>query len=515
MLSFSPLFDRRRFMQLAAGGVLATASAKEVFAQSKKQLRIAYGAIGADRHPFQLSITPDWDINALVFDSLISLNSNGEPVAGTATAKIERPSPVTIRLTLKPGIQFSNGEPLGAADVKTSMETYLRPEVLNSYLYTPWLERVEIVDDLTVDLISKRPFRIALGYMAYQSFIIPRTATDLQQFSRAPIGSGPFIIAETESSNRILLRRNQKYTRKQPGFEEILLRKIPEDSTRVAALLAKEVDFASSVRVEDVQAIRSMGGSIDELSTLRMMFVRFNMSFDSPLRDVRVRKAINHAVDRVAIQEAFYGGRGAIAKAPVASGTRFFAEGLEPYSFDLAKARKLMAEAGHSSGFSMKLATPMGRYYRDREIAEAIAGQVQQIGVNLEIVPMEWATYLQRVRTEWQTTGKEYGLSLMAWGNPTQDADFGVIPFDTVSNAWNIQGYKNERVQELMTLGRTEFDPTKLKAIYDELQSRIWDDAPWLFLFEMPIINGMSGNLSGVRQNRTETMDWINAQPAK
>lgn len=514
MSRFSPMFDRRRFMQLAAGGALVSVSAKDVFAQSKKQLRIAYGAIGADRHPFQLSITPDWDINALVFDSLISLGPNGEPVAGTATQKIERPSPVTIRLTLKPGLQFSNGAPVGAADVKVSMETYLRPEVLNSYLYTPWLDRVEIVDDLTVDLISKRPFRIALGYMAYQSFIIPRTATDLQQFSRAPIGSGPYVIAETESSNRVLMRRNPKYTRQQLAFDEILFRKIPEDSTRVAALLAKEVDFASSVRVEDVQSIRAMGGSVDELSTLRMMFVRFNMTFDSPLRDVRVRKAINHAVDRAAIQEAFYGGRGAIATAPVASGTRYYKDGLPPYSFDLAKAKQLMAAAGQSAGFSMKLATPMGRYYRDREIAEAIAGQLQQIGVKLEIVPLEWATYLQRVRTEWETTGKEYGLSLMAWGNPTQDTDFGVIPFDTVSNAWNIQGYKNDRVEELMTLGRTEFDEAKLQALYAELQARIWDDAPWLFLFEMPIINGMSGTLTGIRQNRTETMDWINAKPA-
>ncbi|MER2535176.1 MAG: ABC transporter substrate-binding protein [Rhizobiaceae bacterium] len=514
MTDIASFINRRHFLQAGAAGALVAVSPRAVFAQGRGRLRIAYGAIGPSRNPLLLSIVPDWDINALVFDMLVLPGENGEPIPGTATQEILRPSPEVIRFKLKPGLTFSDGAPLTAEDVKFSIESYLRKDVLNNYMYNTWLDRVDVVDELTVDLVSKRPYRVALANMAYQSFIVPRTATDLQEFAKAPVGSGPYVIAEAEGSDRILLKPNPSYKRQAAGFQEILFRKIPEDATRVAALLAGEVDFAASVRVEDIDAIKRAGSDVEDISTVRMMFVRFNLGLDGPLRDVRVRRAINHAVDREALQEAFFGGLGAVATAPVAKGARYWADGLPPYEYDVEKAKKLLAEAGQGSGFRIKFVTPMGRYYRDREMAEAIAGQLQDVGITAEIVPLEWATYLQQVRTERETTGKNYALSLMAWGNPILDVDFGVVPFDEVSNAWNVGDYKNPRVQELMVAGRQEFDEAKLKANYDEMQKLIWEDAPWLFLFEMPTVNGIGKAVTGARQGKNETIDWASARPA-
>ncbi len=244
-------------------------------------------------------------------------------------------------------------------------------------------------------------------------------------------------------------------------------------------------------------------------TTVRMMYLRVNFLSNGPMRTSRlVRQAMNHAVDRQGLMDAFLGGMGSIENAPVSTGTRWRATDLPPYDFDLDKAKALLAKAGVPNGFSATLATPVGRYYRDREIAEAVAGQLGQVGINLKLVPLEWATYLQQERIERTTTGTKYDISLMAWGVLTRDMDFATMIYDGSNHAWNMGNYDNPDVQKLIEAGRAEFDETKLKDIYAKLQATVWEDAPFLYLFDMPVVNGLLPEVQGFQPEPNELVDW-------
>lgn len=488
-------------------GSAALASAACAAGEAGRPLRVAYGAIGTNRHPHMLANIPDTDIANVLFDPILTLAPDGTPTPVLAE-HYEQVSPTRWRFVLRRGVTFHDGRPLQAPDAKFSLENYLRPEVPNSYLYTGWLDHVEVVDDYTFEVVAKKPYRVAIANMSYLSHVVPRDTTDLQAFAKNPIGSGPYRQTEFVPNNRLVAVANESYWGGKPKLPGIVFRQLAEDSTRVAALLAREVDFAGSVPVDDISRVRAAGINAVTQTTVRMMYLRFNFLVDGPMRDVRVRRAMNHAVDRKGLMEAFLGGQGAETIAPVPTGTRFRRTDLPSLGYDLTLAKKLLAEAGVPNGFSATLATPVGRYYRDREIAEAVAGQLEQVGIRLKLQPLEWATFLQQERIERLTTGKTYAVSLMAWGNLTRDMDFGTLIYDGTNTAWNLGSYDNPKAQELIEQGRAEFDEGKLADLYGRLQAILWEDVPFLSLFELPVTNGLLPGVKGFVPQPNELVDW-------
>lgn len=470
-------------------------------------LKVAYGAIGSSRHPHSAQIIPDDDINNLLFEPLLTLTAQGavEPVLARQYTQV---GDTRWRFSLRPGVTFHDGTRLTAQDVKFSIENFLKPGFDPDDLYRPWLDHVDIVDDLTVEVVARMPHRVAMRDMAYNSHVIPRTATDSSAFTRRLVGTGPYRFVEFVPNDRVIVEANPTYWgRLKPIFREIVFRQIAEDGTRLAALEAGEVDVATNVPVDAINRLGRAGLQIKSVPSNRVMFVRFNLAVDGPIRDVRVRRALNHAVDRDALRKALLGGLGANVEAPLARGVAYFRKMEPQYGYDPMRSRQLLAEAGYPNGFSAVMAAPSGRYPKDREIAEALGGQLEAVGVKLTLVPLEWATYLQQVRTEKATTGKRYALSLMAWGNVVGDPDFGLAPFDA-TGGWNLGGYENRELQGLLERGRVTFDEVKLQAIYGRTQELVWQDAPWIFLVELPVVVALSPKLRGFVPRPDEQIRW-------
>jgi ABC-type transport system substrate-binding protein len=503
--------NRRLFNSGLVGAAMAGVSMpllnKQGWAAAPELLRVAYGSLGANRHPHSISNLPDTDIANVIFDPLVTRNADGS-IQPVLAEKVEPLGGDRWRFTLREGAKFHDGRPVTAKDVKFSLENFLNPATTNGYLYLGWLDKVDIVNDRIVEVVSKRPYRVALANMAYLSHIIPSDATDAKAFAQKLIGSGPYRFVEFVPNDRVVVEANQQYWGSKPKFKRIVFRQIAENSTRVAAVEAGEVDFASAVPVDDIATLRRAKLRVHITTTARTMFMRFNLLADSPIRDIRVRQALNHAVNRDALRKALLAEVGSDATSPVATGIKYRAADLPPYDFNLTKARALLAAAGHANGFQVKIATPNGRYLKDKEMAEAVAGQLEQVGVRAQIVPLEWATYLQQVRAEKDTTGRQYPISLMAWGNLIGDPDFSMVPFDSRSTAWNLGGYANDEVQSLIEKGRSTFDEKELGEIYAKAQQIIWRDAPWLFLFDLPSVDALSPMLEGYESRADEQIRW-------
>lgn len=495
-------------MGAAAAATFTGLRSQLAHAQPAAELRIAYGSLGSTLHPHSVSNLANADLANLLYDPLVTRNDKGE-IQFVLAETLEQEASGNIKIKLRDGARFHDGRPVTVEDVKFSIENYLAPATLNKYMYSDWLERVDIVDKSNVVIVSKKPYRVAIPNMGYLSHIIP-AGSKPEDFAHKPVGSGPYRFVEYVPNNRLVVERNEDYWGEKPPTRRLVLRQIPENATRVAALEAGEVDFVNGITVDDVERLRGQGLKIGTSTTYRTLFIRFNHKTDSPVKDVRVRRALNHAVDRAALREAFLGSLGKDSTSPVAHTLKYAATGLAPYEYDLDKAKGLLKEAGFASGFSATMVTTTGRYAKDREIAEAIGGQLEQIGVRLQLVPLEYATYLQQVRGERETTGKKYALGLLGWGNLNADIDFSLAPFDAKNSAWNLNDYNNPRAQELIEKGRGPGSEAELAAIYAEAQKLIWGDAPWLFLFELPNVDAMVPSLEGWVGRADEQIRWVN-----
>jgi len=501
-------FSRRSFSRLAAGAAaLPFFDIEAAFAQAA-EVRIGYGTVGANRHPHQMATNFDVDIARQVFDGLVALDADGGVVKVLAES-YEQIDANRWRFKLRPGVKFHDGAPFGADDVVTSFKNFQRPEVSYSYFYSGWFAGPEKVDDLTVDLVTNRPTRLILPIIAHTGRIIPRTATDPRAFEQAIVGTGRYRLVEFVPNNRVILERNDAWWgAEKPALRRLTIRHLPENATRLAALEAGEIDFAANVPVDEVPRLRQRGYSILTSPAPRNIWIGYNFASDAPVKDIRVRRALNHAVDRAAINDAVYGGLGVPAVGPISKPTRF-SQAIEPaYPFDPAKAKQMLAEAGFARGFDVTFAAPNGRYPKDREIAEIVASQLEQVGLKVKLVTLEWATYTQQMRAERATVGRQYGLFMLGWSNPIRDPDQNLIAWDSQNVPWNLGGYTNPELDAILLKGRETFDEAVLPGLYKQAQEIVWRNPPGIFLFDHPNVNAMAPRLTGIRPRGDEAVEW-------
>jgi ABC-type transport system substrate-binding protein len=212
-----------------------------------------------------------------------------------------------------------------------------------------------------------------------------------------------------------------------------------------------------------------------------------------------VRRAINLAVDKRAIVEKILLGFGSVPEGPVPTGAQYSTK-LEPYPYDPARARVLLAEAGYPHGFSTVIWTPHGRYLKDREIAEAIQGYLAEIGIRAELKVWEWAPYVEAIRRP----DKEAGMYMLGISIPT--ADWRLFRNFHSTAPTNYTGYRNPEVDRLLLEARSTFDVRKQRTIYERVQRLIWEDAPFLFAYNQAQIIGVRKGLSGLTVFGFETM---------
>lgn len=414
----------------------------------------------------------------------------------------------TLEVKLRQGVKFHDGSEMTAADVVFTFKRIIDengieyPEPHTSPrkgLIAP-LESVEPVDDYTVRMNFTGVWPPAMQLLVHQQ-IVPEaylTKVGTEGFINKPIGAGPFKFVEGQLDDQIVLERFDDYYGGAPDLEPVgpacvekaIFRIIPEASTRVAALLAGEVDIVQAVPAELVDTLSQVPGiQVKTAAGTQPKWMELNVT-KPPFDDVKVRHALNYAVDKDLLIEAIYGGRAVALPGPLSPYNNFVNKSLTPYPYDPDKALSLLEEAGwtdsNDDGILDKAGQPLSftidTLEEWRPLAEAVAGMLRDVGFDASVRFWEYSV----VRD--QLLACERQAYLDDWGDSAFDpvghfeAKWTTFTKGQPYGRGNFSCYSNARVDELTKAGETEADAAKRQEIYDEAQQLVYDDAPAVFL---------------------------------
>jgi peptide/nickel transport system substrate-binding protein len=414
-------------------------------ASGDQTLRIGMDHVIQNFDPISTTATSDYTYLRFVYDTLVTTDSGKpEPWAAESFEAIDAQH---WRFKLRPNMTFSNGEPFDAEAVRYTFQRALDDEK------TPWrvrianLERMEVVDPQTIDFFLKVPVGNWPTRTSVVWIVPPKYAeANPDALVTKPVGSGPFVASAFTPSEKVTLQRNDKFWGTKPKLSTVELTSIPEDSTRSSALLAGDIDVAYRVLPDFVGQIESGGKKIISVPTGQSANIFFQTTKGGPLADVRVRQAIDYAIDKQAIYTSITQEYGKFLDGQIVQTDSVGRNpSIKARPYDVNRAKQLLAEAGYPNGFTIAFDYPLGRYYRDKEMCQAISSYLAAVGIKVQQNPMESGAWLNRLYTG-------------TWG-PINYWSIQDAPAYDLS--WTLEIYRTENIRKI------DADP-KLDAMLDE-----------------------------------------------
>jgi peptide/nickel transport system substrate-binding protein len=348
-----------------------------------------------------------------------------------------------------------------------------------------------IVDDYTVDIVTVAPTPSLLWRLTLLDMVNPAYA-ETPEMDQQPMGTGPYKFVEFTPSQSFVMERNEDYWGKPGNFKGITARIIPESGTRLAALLAGEVQMINAVSPEMIEQIQASDNAIlTTAPTARLVYVSLRND-RPPLDKAQVRQALNYAIDKETIVDTILQDIAVVAKSPLPPSLRGARADLS-YAYDPEKARQLLAEAGYA-GEEIIFAVGRGRYPNDDQVGQAIAAYMQDVGVNVKFEQGEWATFSAEARK-----GKEapFDAFFQGWSADALDPVLMMTFLFQSPNTEARTSYANPTVDDLISEAALTTDPAKVDELLSEAQSTVWDDAPFIFMYIPKEVLGISSNLKG------------------
>lgn len=459
-------------------------------------ITVAQGADAVSLDPHRTNDQPSARVMRQIYDTLVLQLEDLTLVPGLAESWTQLDE-LTWQFRLRDGVTFHNGEPLRASDVKFTLDRLRDPATAApaAFLVT-FIDDIVVVDDLTVNITTKVPFVPMLSHLAHTatSILNEKAVTEAGEDygTRVVVGTGPFKFVLWESASRIVLERNPNWWGGEVLPSQVVFRPIPEGTVRAIELETGAIDIAFGLEPLDARRLEADPNiRIAEVETLATHYIGFNVQ-RPPFNDVRVRRAINHAIDVDTIVEVIFRGQAVRATAPISPRVFGAHPGLEPFEYNPELARQLLAEAGHAGGFNTSIWTNNNPIRM--QIAEVVQAQLGELGINVEIRVLEWGTYLA------DTAAGLHDMFILGWVAVTADADYGLYSLfhsSQFGDPGNRTFWSHPRVDELLDLARAESDPERRLAYYKEAQEIIHSEAPWVFLVITTEQNGLRANIEG------------------
>ncbi|TAM77727.1 ABC transporter substrate-binding protein [bacterium] len=452
-------------------------------------LTISQGVDADTLDPISTAVTTTDNLIFQIFDALLAHDPHGKLVPGLATSW-KQTAPDKWEFKLRHGVTFSNGDPFTSADVKFTVEKTLDPAFKSQKRNrVSMISEVLTPDPYTVVYVTKKPSAIMPG-RPYDLRIVDAKywqAHGDTYMSDHPIGTGPYVLKEWRKDDRIVLTARKGYWGGDAAIKTVVFRPIPEAASRVAALQTGETDIITNVPTQNADQIAN--GRLTKLGTVRsdrVLFIAFNTQKPGPQTNVSFRQALNYAVNVPAIIKTVLKGHGyPLQSGPIPPGFVGYDAKLPSYSYDPAKAKTLLKKAGIDGPLNLELWSPSGRYNMDKEVAEAVAGQLAGVGINATVKTQEWTNYVGGISHKALVPMYELG-----WGNDTFDADDTLTALFTTD--YPISTWGTPETDKMIEAARLETDPAKREAMYAKILGAVHEQAPWLFLFEYQDLYGIN-----------------------
>jgi glutathione transport system substrate-binding protein len=405
---------------------------------------------------------------------------------------------------LRHGISFHDGAPFDATAVKTSFDRARDPanHLKRASLYAP-IERVDVVDPFTVKIVLKYPFGAFINNLAHAAYEImsPKAIAKYGKgVDRHPSGTGPYMFVSLQPDALKVVKNPNYWKPGLPKVDSITIRNVPESGSRLAMLQTGEAQYIFPLPVEMAAAVEH-NPALDVIAakSVYARYVALN-TMRKPFDDVRVRQALNYAVDKQAFVKVVFNGFAVPLESALAANLPGFVSQGGPWPYDVAKARALLAEAGYPNGFESVLwGTNSSLVQKGMQFLQQ---QFALVGVTVQVEPLEAGVLAAKL---WGATTPADATTLMhytAWSASTGDADWGLRPlfsgeaFPPV--LFNTAYYSSPVVNAAIKAGLETADAAKRAEAYKTAQAQIWKDAPWVFLDSDYNLSAKTKKLSGV-----------------
>ena len=454
--------------------------------KANNTLGMAYDQAPENIDPYYNNVRIGVIIAANVWDTLVYRDPRTNEYKGQLAKSWKQIDPKTIEFELREGIKFHNGEEFDADSVVFTLNYVSDPKnKAVTQQNVKWIDKVEKLDKYKVRVISKEPFPAAIDYLATTLAIHPAKyykEVGPAGMNAKPIGSGPYKIVENVPGKSVSLERNADYFKEspkaQPTINKVKIRFIPDRQTQMAEVMSGGEDFIMHVPKDQADNLKTLP-HLQVLSgnTMRIVFLQFNTMDGAPspeLKDVRVRKAIAHSIDREAILKNIVGGGELINTICTPSQVACSSDGATIYKYDPALSKKLLAEAGFPNGLSLDLMA-----YRERNQTEAMINNLQAVGVKAKLSFMQYAAMRDLARAnKTAITHQTWGSNLVNDASASTPVYFGGGS-DDVS--------RDPEVIKLLEKADQTVDPVERKALYNKALVIISEKAYAVPLWTLPV----------------------------
>ena len=469
---------------------------------------------GLDPHDHRETTT---DIIVMqMYEGALDRNAEGGIIEALAT-DYERIEDGRVRLFIREGVTFHNGDELTPADVAFSYNRIVNEDV--GGLASPQsdqlagVESAEVVDgERAVDVVSGSVNPIVFGLLAtygdivQQSWIEERETAEINSSAN---GTGPFQLDTYTADESVTYTKYEDYWDEPAAVDTITMNAASESSTRVNQLVSGETDITVNVPPQEVSRVRNEESTrIEAVPSTRVIYNAMRYDVE-PFDSVEFRRAMNYAVDLESIIENVLSGFADATSQPTLQGFVGHNADLDIYPYDVDEAESLVEESGYA-GAEIELHTPVGRYLRDVEVAQAVAGYIDELSnVSCSVRQRDFATLAGEL-----TTGSiedKPPFYLIGWGNATFDASQTLIPLLTTNGA--LASWSNEEFDSLMNESQNESDPDARDQLLQDANALANDQAPWIFLNRQYSVYGASNRIDW-QARRDESIKAYEIEPA-
>lgn len=499
---------KHRKIFIASSIALALASGQ---AMSENVLRWTSQGDALTLDPHSQNESPTIAMNGMMYESLVTRDSEMTLLPELAESWESSGNVWTFKL--RKGVKYHGGEDFTAEDVVFSFER-ARSEASDYKEQIKSVLEVNVVDDHTIELVTDGPnpilpnqltslYIMDKGWAEENNVSLPQDfAAGEETFAvRNANGTGPFKLISRAPDELTEMEANKDWwgAGEFPGnVDRLEYRPISNAATRVAALLSDEVDFVLDPPLQDLKRIEGADGlKTTTVPQVRTIFFGMdagveelrssNIKGKNPFADVKVREAMNLAIDRKAIQRVVMEGlsfpAGMITSPGVLGNT---ADQDAEIPFDLEKAKSLMAEAGYPDGFSVQLDCPNNRYNNDEKICQAAVAMLARVGVEVKLEAIPKSQHFPKIQN------RVSDFYMLGWGVPTLDSHYVFSYLLDVEGSWNAVGYNNAKVNEVTKAIASEIDLDKRTMMIDEAWSEVRKDMPYIPIHHQVIAWGMS-----------------------
>lgn len=421
----------------------------------------------------------------------------------------------TWTFDLQPNLVFSDGTPLDAKAVKFNFDRWRLPlnPAHGSFSYAYYSDDFGGFPGAIADVQAPTPTRVVITLarplgpflrdIAEQSFGLgsPKAITDdPKAFELKPVGSGPYMLAEWQRDDHITLVANPKWPGPKPGYPTVIIRDIPDQATSVLSIQKGDIDMLTDPRPDDAKSLAKQAGiSVVEQPSNNVSYIAMDVE-KKPFGDVRVRRAVAYALDAVTMAKSLYSSGAVVADNWTPPGMLGENPAVKAYPHDVEQAKKLLAQAGFPHGFATTLTYPTApRPYlpEPQRVAETIQAELAQAGIQITLQPYEWGVFLDRIKHG------QHEICLIGWTGDNGDPDnffYPLLDQDSAHKDGTAQNYsfwRDPAFHKLMLAGQATTDDAKRKAIYQQANAMVHDQAPAVSLVHTTVPLVLKSTIKG------------------